>query len=114
MEKNRELKIASNLADSPAPEDITKGFAMMTRIFSDRKAVREADFGFLDNALFLARKCASHEDKNVRDAVAKMLISVGRMSSQGKSAARETAEEIELQPSEAAKSVASSFYAEMR
>jgi hypothetical protein len=79
---------------------------MISGIVSDKRAAGETEFGFLDNALFLARKNASHEDGEVRDALIGMLISVGRMSHSWLIAAEETAEEIGLQPSRKAKIVA--------
>jgi hypothetical protein len=98
--------MASEKADSTSPSEITEGFAMISGIVSDKRAADETDFGFLDNALFLARKNASHEDGAVRDAVTGMLISVGSMSRSWRIAAEETAEEIGLQPSQKARTVA--------
>jgi hypothetical protein len=105
------LKIASNLADSSAPDEIAEGFAMMADIFSSHSDVGASNFGFLDNALFLARKRASHENPNVREAVLKMLLSAAGTGA-GKSAAAETAEEIALQPSEYTRMLASRFFDE--
>jgi hypothetical protein len=100
------MRTAARKADSASPCEIAEGFAMIAGIVSDKRAAGEIEFGFLDNALFLARKNASHEDRTIRDAVADMLISVGEMSPSWKTASEETAEEIGLQPSEKAQTVA--------
>jgi hypothetical protein len=111
MEYGHRLRVASNLADSSAADEMAEGFAMMAGIFSSHGDVGASNFGFLDNALFLARKRASHENPDVREAVLKMLLSVARTGA-GKSAAAETAEEIALQPSGHARTLASRFFGE--
>jgi hypothetical protein len=110
MEIREKSRHASGLAGSAQSGDITRGLAMMTDIFSDRRAARDAEFGFVDNALFLARKLAAHADASVREEVVKMLSSVGRASPQWSEAAAETAGEIALQPSDAAREVAERFF----
>jgi hypothetical protein len=100
------MREASRKADSASPGEMAEGFAMISGIVSDKRAADETEFGFLDNALFLARKNASHEDVAVRNSVIGMLISVGGMSPSWRAAVVETAEEILLQPSEKARSAA--------
>jgi hypothetical protein len=106
METTGKLRSASQKADSSIPRDIAEGFAMITRIVSDERALFETEFGFLDNALFLARKNASHEDETVRNAVTDMLISIAQTDLSWREAVGETADEISLQPSVKARSVA--------
>jgi hypothetical protein len=106
MKTTDRMRTASRKADSASPREIAEGFAMISGIASDKRAAGEIEFGFLDNALFLARKNASHDDSAVRNAVIDMLISVGGMSPEWRSAAEETAEEIRLQPSEASQTAA--------
>ena len=100
------MRTAAQKADSTSPCEIAEGFARISDIVSDKRAAGEIEFGFLDNALFLARKNASHEDGAVRDAVAGMLISVVKMSPSWKTASEETADEIALQPSPKARNLA--------
>ncbi|MDR2779981.1 MAG: hypothetical protein LBB28_02530 [Synergistaceae bacterium] len=100
------MRTASKKADSTYPREIAEGFAMISGVVSDERAEGKIEFGFLDNALFLARKNASHEDGAVRNAVIDMLISVGETSPSWRMASVETAEEIGLQPSEKARTVA--------
>ncbi|MDR1136838.1 MAG: hypothetical protein LBK91_00820 [Synergistaceae bacterium] len=106
MEIAGRMRSAAQKADSTSPREIAEGFAMITRIVSDKRDARETEFGFLDNALFLARKNASHEDGTVREAVVDMLASVGGMNPSWRAAAMETADEIGLQPSKRARFVA--------
>ena len=112
MEKHA-ARLASELADAENAVDIAAGLGMISAIFEDAKKARLAEFGFLDNSLFIARKHASHPDVSVRDGVVRLLLAVGKMNASGREAANETAEEIAMQPSAEARSAASKFFAEM-
>jgi hypothetical protein len=112
MIERERLVLAARTADSDVPAEIAEGFRMMTGIISDRKNPQGIEFGFLDNALFMARKHSSHADPEIRNAVAEMLIATARLGPQWREAASETVEEIAMQPSAEARSVASRVSAE--
>jgi len=112
MDKNK-TRLASELANSEEAAEIAAGLGMISSIFEDAGEARSAEFGFLDNSLFIARKHASHCDPSVREGVTRLLLAVGRMSASGREAANETADEIAMQPSEEARAVASRFFAEI-
>jgi hypothetical protein len=112
MENDDELRLVSRLAESKDPGEAARGLAAMADAFVDGRATRAAGFGFLDNALFVARKQATHDDRSVRDAVARLLAAVAGTGADGEAAALETAGEIDLQPSGAARSVAQKFFKE--
>jgi len=112
MEKHY-LRLAAERAESEEAAEIATGLGMISAIFEDTHEARAAGFGFLDNALFIARKHASHSDPSVRDEVVRLLIAVGRMSASGREAASETAEEIAMQPSAEARALASRFFTEI-
>ena len=112
MEKHT-ARLASEFANAEGASEIATGLAMISDIFEDATEARSAEFGFLDNSLFLARKHASHLDPSVREGVTRLLLAVGKMSASGREAANETADEIAMQPSVEARSVASRFFAEI-
>jgi hypothetical protein len=95
------------MADSNVPGEIAEGFRMMTGIIADEKNSGGIEFGFLDNALFAARKHSSQSDPAIRAAVAEMLAATARLGPQWREAVAETVDEIAMQPSEEARSVAS-------
>jgi hypothetical protein len=105
------MRLASDLVDSLCENDIIRGFDMISDIVSEPGAAQRIEFGFLDNSLFSARKHASDDKPAIRDSVAGMLIGVGQMDGSWREAAIETADEINLQPSETAHSVAAKVYA---
>ena len=107
MIEREHLRRAARAADSEAPAEIAEGFRMMTGIISDGKNSGGIEFGFLDNALFLARKHSSHGNLKVRDAVAEMLAATAQLGPQWREAVAETIDEIAMQPSAEARSVAS-------
>jgi len=109
-----DMRRASVLADSNDPGEAAKGFISIAKIVSKEDANLEVEFGFIDNALFMARKLASSGDISVRNAVSGMLIAIGRMDSEWLEAAIETADEIKMQPSYAAQSVAAGVISELR
>jgi hypothetical protein len=80
---------------------------MITEIVSDKNLAPKIEFGFLDNALFLARKHASHENPEIRGAVAETLAAICRMGPEWRLSAAEAVNEIDMQPSEEARSTAS-------
>ncbi|MDR3280379.1 MAG: hypothetical protein LBT23_07690 [Synergistaceae bacterium] len=108
------MRMASALADSSDKNDIAKGFVEIAAIVSDKGSRHDAEFGFLDNALFLARKHASSKEAAVRNAVSVMLTSVGNMGSSWREAALETADEINMQPSSESQSIAAEVISELR
>ena len=112
MDKNK-TRLASELANAEEASEVATGIGMISAIFEDASEARSAEFGFLDNSLFIARKHASHPDPSVREGVTRLLLAVGRMSASGREAANETAEEIAMQPSVEACAVASKFFAEI-
>ena len=112
MEKNKS-RLASKLASAEEPSEIVTGLGMISAIFGDPAEARAAEFGFLDNSLFIARKHASHPDPSVREGVTRLLLAVGGMSASGREAANETADEIAMQPSDEARAVASGYFAEI-
>jgi hypothetical protein len=112
MVEREHLKLAARTADSRAPAEIAEGFRMMTGIISAGKNSSGIEFGFLDNALFLARKHSSQADPGIRGAVAEMLIAIAKLGPPWREAVSETAEEIAMQPSADARSVASRVSAE--
>jgi hypothetical protein len=112
MVEQEYLRQAANRANSAAPAEIAEGFRMMAGIISGGKNSGGIEFGFLDNALFLARKHASHENPGIRNAVAEMLAATARLGPQWKEAVAETIEEIDMQPSAEARSVVSRVRAE--
>ena len=101
------LRLAAGMADSASCAEIAEGFRMMAGIVSGGKNSGGIEFGFLDNALFLARKHSSQSDPEIRNAVAEMLIAVAQLGSQWRETVAETADEITMQPSAEARSVAS-------
>jgi hypothetical protein len=107
MIEREHLRQAARAADSETPAEIAEGFRMMTGIVSGGKSSGGVEFGFLDNALFLARKHSSHGNSKIRDAVAEMLIAIAQLGPQWREAAAETIDEIDMQPSAEARSVAS-------
>ena len=118
MEKKSErpAKKASALADSADAAKIAAGLAMISEIFEDALNAQKtgaAEFGFLDNALFIARKHASHPDPSVREGVTRVLLAIGGMSVSGREAADETADEIAMQPSDEARAAAAKYFAEI-
>jgi hypothetical protein len=112
MVEREYLKRAARTADSEKCAEIAEGFRMMAGIISAGKKSGGIEFGFLDNALFLARKHSSQEDPGIRDAVAEMLIATARLGTQWREAVSETIDEIAMQPSADARSVASRVSAE--
>ena len=106
-------RLASELANAEEAAQIVTGLGMISEIFEDAGSARAVEFGFLDNSLFIARKHASHSNPSVREGVARLLLAVGGMSTSGREAANETAEEIAMQPSAEARAVASRFLAEI-
>jgi hypothetical protein len=106
------MRQASALADSPGCGEIEKGLADIAEIVSGSSG-SGIEFGFVDNALFLARKHASSGDAAVRRAVINLLLSVGKMGPSWREAALETADEIRMQPSLYAGSVASEVVSEL-
>ena len=106
------LRRAARMADSPIPGEIAEGFGMMARIVSCGKSSGGIEFGFLDNALFLARKHSSHENTGIREAVAEMLMAIAQLGPRWREAVAETVYEIDMQPSAEARSVASRVRAE--
>ena len=111
--RKEKSRLASELANAEKAAEIAAGLGMISEIFEDAGEARSAEFGFLDNSLFIARKHASHSDPSVRDGVTRLLLAVGRMNASGREAANETADEIALQPSGEARAVASRFFAEI-
>ena len=110
---NEKSKLASELANAEEADSILTGLGMISSIFEETGKAGLAEFGFLDNSLFIARKHASHPDASVREGVVRLLLAVGRMNASGREAANETADEIAMQPSAEARSVASKFFAEI-
>ena len=80
---------------------------MMAGIISGGKNSGGIEFGFLDNALFLARKHSSQSDPEIRNAVAEMLMAIVKLGPQWREAVAETSDEIAMQPSAEARTVAS-------
>ncbi|MDR1132543.1 MAG: hypothetical protein LBL05_00180 [Synergistaceae bacterium] len=107
MIERDKLRRAAGMADSVVPSEIAEGFGMMTGIISGAKNSEDIEFGFLDNALFLARKHSSHKAPEIRNAAAEMLAAIARLGPRWREAAAETIDEIAMQPSENARSVAS-------
>ncbi|MDR1580503.1 MAG: hypothetical protein LBS35_09115 [Synergistaceae bacterium] len=107
MIEREHLRRASRAADSAIPAEIAEGFGMMTEIISGGKKSGGIEFGFLDNALFLARKHSSQRDPGIRNAVAEMLMAIAKLGPQWREAVSETIDEIAMQPSAEARSVAS-------
>ncbi|MDR3164923.1 MAG: hypothetical protein LBU13_05045 [Synergistaceae bacterium] len=112
MIEREHLKRAANQADSAVPSEITEGLRMMACIASGDRNSGGIEFGFLDNALFLARKHASHGNPEVRAATAEMLAAIARLGPRWREAVAETVDEIDMQPSAEARSVASRVRAE--
>ena len=110
---NENSKFASKLANAEETDDIVTGLGMISAAFEDSKKASFAEFGFLDNSLFIARKHASHPDPSVREGVVRLLIAVGGMNASGRETANETAEEIAMQPSAEAQAVASKYFTEI-
>jgi hypothetical protein len=100
------MRTASQLANSQDQNDVRSGFEMIALIASKFNGGQITELGFIDNALFLARKHASSENSGVRQAVVSSLVHIGHINKNWLEAALETADEIDSQPSEAAKSVA--------
>jgi hypothetical protein len=100
------MRAASRLAGSSDPDDIRSGFEMIALIVSESDGGHGIEFGFIDNALFLARKYASSENPGVRRAVVSSIVEIGRVSGSWLEAAAETADEIYAQPSDNARQVA--------
>ena len=84
----------------------SKGFAEIARLAAELPENAPGETGFLDNALFCARKHASDTSEAVRRAVTRALGAIGARNAFWREAALETADEIALQPSDAAKQVA--------
>lgn len=112
MIERERLRRAARMADSESPAKIAEGFRMMAGIISGGKNSGGIEFGFLDNALFLARKHSSHRDPEIRNAVAEMLMATARLGPQWREAVAETVDEIAMQPSAEARAVADSVRAE--
>ena len=112
-ERNEKLRAAAARANAEEVADIAAGLGMISAIFEDAGEARSAEFGFLDNSLFIARKHASHPDSSVREGVTRLLLAVGRMSASGREAANETADEIAMQPSAEAQAAASKYFSEI-
>jgi hypothetical protein len=108
MIEREHLRRAAEMADSETLSEIAEGFRMMAGIISGGKKSGGIEFGFLDNALFLARKHSSQKDPEIRNAVTETLIATARLGPQWREAVAETVEEIAMQPSAEARSVASS------
>jgi hypothetical protein len=104
----------SEMADSSDARERRDGFSAIADVLRSKNSRGGVDFGFVDNALFLARKHASDEAPEVRAAVSRMLAAVGQLGASWRGAALETIDEIALQPSELPRSVASQAAAELR
>jgi 3-methyladenine DNA glycosylase AlkD len=90
------------------------GFTLIAAIVANMPKGDGDGFGFLDSALFYARKAASNENKDVRRAVTSTLGTIGKRSRQWHAAAIETAEEIGAQPNEASRWVASQSLGDLK
>jgi len=111
--RKEKSRFASELANAEEAAEIAAGLGMISSIFEDEKEARSAEFGFMDNSLFIARKHASRSDPSVREGVTRLLLAVGKMSASGREAANEAADEIAMQPSKDARAVASKFFSEI-
>ncbi|MDR1965297.1 MAG: hypothetical protein LBQ36_01185 [Synergistaceae bacterium] len=98
-------RIASKMADSSDEKESAAGFSMISEILATCPR-RDMEFGFFDNALFLARKHASSGAPEVRDAVAGMLAAMGRVVPELREAVEEAIDEIKMQRSAESHSVA--------
>jgi 3-methyladenine DNA glycosylase AlkD len=101
-------------ADSPDDIKSCAGFTLIASLAVNMPESAKEAFGFFDSALFQARKGASRDSMNVRRAITLALGMIGRRGRDWHEAAVETAEEIALQPCEAARWVASQSLAELK
>jgi 3-methyladenine DNA glycosylase AlkD len=83
------------------------GFSLVAALAANMPKGSNSELGFLDSALFYARKHASSDNMNIRRAVTSSMSMIGRRSREWHEAAVETADEIGAQPSEAARWVSS-------
>ena len=101
------MKKAIEWAESDDDWHVYAGFSLIGVLAFRLPAGDPNELGFFDRSLFIARKQASRSEMNVPKAISSALKVIGVRSSEWHEAAVETCEEIALQPSEAAKWVAS-------
>jgi hypothetical protein len=102
------------MANSLDPGEVRSGFEMISAVASESGGGRATEFGFIDNALFLARKHASSESADLRSAVVSSLVEIGHIGKSWLEAVLETVDEIAAQPSDNSRQVADEARAGLR
>jgi 3-methyladenine DNA glycosylase AlkD len=108
------MRKASEWADSGSETVRCSGFNLIAAIACRDQGASRRTPGFLDNALFLARKHASDANPSVQKAVSSALTMIGKVGRDWHEAAIEAADEIAAQPSESSRWVASQALGELK
>ncbi len=93
-------------AESREEAQRSGGFDAIAKLAAELPKTTPGELGFFDDSLFYARKYASDEAESVRRSVVAALLAIGARGVSWREAVAETVDEIEMQPSEAAKWVA--------